>query len=121
MLEGRTETEQATLEQSVGEQNEEASTSATKKSGGKAIKKTGTEARIGEEKDIPEATPKTGPAAGGRKKRAAKQRLVSYSSQDSKSDTASRKSSRKRTAFTEMGGFMIDHISRDGIQEKGDE
>ena len=90
--------------------------SATGKSGGKAIKKTGTEARNGEEEDIPEATPRTGPAAGGRKKRAAKQQLVSYSSQDSESDTASRKSSRKRTAVTKMGGVMIDHISRGGIQ-----
>ena len=63
----------------------------------------------------------TVPAAGGKKKRAAKQRLVSYSSQDSESDKTSQKSGRKRTAVTKMGGVMIDHISRGGVHEKGDE
>ena len=116
--EGRTETERATLEQSAGEQNEEASTLATGKGSGKAIKKTGTEAKIVKVDGIPEVTERTVPAAGGKKKRAAKQLLVLYSSQDSESDTTLRKSSRKRTAVRKMGGVMIDHISRGGVQKK---
>ena len=103
MREGRTETERATLEL-AGEQNEEASTSATGKGSGKAIKKMGREARISEEDDIPEATPKTVPAAGGRKKRAAKQRLISYSSQGSEKYTTSRKSSRKKQRSRKWAG-----------------
>ena len=114
MREGRSVTELATLEKSAGEQNEEASTSAIGKGSGKS-------AKVGEEDGIPEATERTVPAAGGKKKRAAKQRLVSYSSQDSESDTTSQKLGRKRTAVTKMGGVMIDHISRGGVQEKGDE
>ena len=112
--------ERTALEKPAGEQNEKASTAATGK-GGKGSKKPEKEERIGEEEDIPEATPKKMPAACGKKKWAAKQRLVSYSSQDSESDTASIKSSRKRTAVTMMGGVMIDHISGGGNQEKGNE
>ena len=51
----------------------------------------------------------------GRKKRGRKQRLVSYSSQDSASsldETSSRRSGRKRTAVTKMGGVMIDNIRK---------
>ena len=52
------------------------------------------------------------PAVSDTKKRAKKQRLVSYSSQDSGSDTGSRRNNQKRAAVTKMGGVMIDHISR---------
>ena len=114
MREGRSVTELANLEKSAGEQNEKASTSATEKGSGKSTKNS-------EEDGIPAATEITVPAAGGKKKRAAKQRLVSYSSLDSESDTTSRKSSRKRTVVTKMGGVMIGHISRGGVHEKGDE
>ena len=69
MREGRSVTELATLEKSEGEHNEKASTSATGKGSGKS-------AKIGEEDGIPDATEITVPAAGGNKKRAAKQRLV---------------------------------------------
>ena len=54
------------------------------------------------------------PATGG-KKRGRKQRLVSYSSQDSASsldETSSRRSGRKRTAVTKMGAVMIDNIKK---------
>ena len=49
------------------------------------------------------------------KKRGRKQRLVSYSSQDSASsldETSSRRSGRKRTAVTKMGAVMIDNIHK---------
>ena len=49
------------------------------------------------------------------KKRGRKQRLVSYSSQDSASsldETSSRRSGRKRTAVTKMGAVMIDNIQK---------
>ena len=55
------------------------------------------------------------PATGG-KKRGGKQRLVSYSSQDSASsldETSSRRSGRKRTAVTKMGAIMINKIKTD--------
>ena len=48
-------------------------------------------------------------------KRGRKQRLVSYSSQDSASsldETSSRMSRRKRTAVTKMGAVMIDTIQK---------
>ena len=54
------------------------------------------------------------PVTGG-KKRGRKQRLVSYSSQDSASsldETSSRRSGRKRTAVTKMGAVMIDNIRK---------
>ena len=54
------------------------------------------------------------PATGG-KERGRKQRLVSYSSQDSASsldETSSRRSGRKRTAVTKMGAIMIDTIQK---------
>ena len=54
------------------------------------------------------------PVTGG-KKRGRKQRLVSYSSQDSASsvdETGSRRSGRKRTAVTKMGAVMIDNIRK---------
>ena len=54
---------------------------------------------------------------GTRKKagRPRKQRLLSYSSQDSNSqdDTGSRKSTRKRTTVSKWGSVMIDAITRD--------
>ena len=49
------------------------------------------------------------------KKRGRKQRLVSYSSQDSASSldkTSSRRSGRKRTAVTKMGAVKIDNIQK---------
>ena len=49
------------------------------------------------------------------KKCVRKQRLVSYSSNDSNDSqetTASRKSGRKPTAVNRMGGVMIDHLSK---------
>ena len=54
------------------------------------------------------------PQAGTRK-RVRKQRLVSYSSQESASsqdETTSRHSGRKRTAVTKMGAVMIDNIQQ---------
>ena len=51
----------------------------------------------------------------GEKKRGRKQRLISYSSQDSASSfdkTSSRRSGRKRTAVTKMGAVMIDNIRK---------
>ena len=54
------------------------------------------------------------PATGG-KRRGRKQRLVSYSSQDSASsldETSSRRSGRKRTTVTKMGAVMIDNIQK---------
>ena len=72
---------------------------------------TGTGAIVGKEDDVLKADPQPVPTACEKKKRAKKQRLVSYSSQDSGSDTGSRKNSRKRTAVTKMDGVMIDHIS----------
>ena len=54
------------------------------------------------------------PATGG-KERGRKQRLVSYSSQDSASsldETSPRRSGRKRTAVTKMGAVMIDTIQK---------
>ena len=51
----------------------------------------------------------------GNKKRGRKQRLLSYSSQDSASsldETSSRRSGRKRTAVTKMGAVMIDNIQK---------
>ena len=56
---------------------------------------------------------------GGAKKkggRPRKQRLVSYSNQDSNSqdESCSRKSSRKRTAVSKLGALMIDSITREG-------
>ena len=51
----------------------------------------------------------------GSKKRGRKQRLVSYSSQDSASsldETSSRCSRRKRKAVTKMGAVMIDNIQK---------
>ena len=53
----------------------------------------------------------------GLKKRGKKQRLVSYSSQDTKSsidDTASRRGERKSTAVTKKGAVMIDNTSKEG-------
>ena len=53
--------------------------------------------------------------ATGEKKRGRKQRLVSYSSQNSASsldETSSRRSGRKRTAVTKMGAVMIDNIQK---------
>ena len=72
MREGRSVMELATLERTTEEQNGKASTSATGK-------ERGISAKIGEEDGIPEAKEITVPAAGGKKMRAAKQRLVSYS------------------------------------------
>ena len=77
--------ERMMIENPEGEQNEGASTSAT----GRASKKSETEKRNNNEGDITEEAPKAMAAAGGKKKRTAKQRLDSYSSQDSESDTAS--------------------------------
>ena len=91
-----------------GEHNEGASTSAKEK----ASKQTETGKRNEKEGDMPEEATIEMPAAGEKKTRAAKQRLVSYSSQNSESDTASRKSSRKRTAVIKIGGVMIDSITR---------
>ena len=108
--------ERMMLEKSEGEQNEGTSTSAK----GRASKKAEMEKRNDNEGDTLEASPKEMPSAGGKKKRAAKQRLVSYSSQYSESNTESRKSSWKRTAVTKMGGVMIDHITRGVVKEKGD-
>ena len=54
------------------------------------------------------------PATGGNK-HGRKQRLVSYSSQDSASsleETSSRRSRRNRTAVTKMGAVMIDTIQK---------
>ena len=54
------------------------------------------------------------PVTGG-KKRGRKQRLVSYSSQDSANsldETSSRRSGRKQTAVTKMGAVMIDNIRK---------
>ena len=53
--------------------------------------------------------------ATGEKKRGRKQRLVSYSSQDSASsldETSSRRSGKKRIAVTKMGAVMIDNIQK---------
>ena len=61
------------------------------------------------------------------KKRGRKQRLVSYTSQDSASsldETSSRRSGRKRTAVTKMGAVMIDNIQKTdklGAKQKGGE
>ena len=50
---------------------------------------------------------------GGKKRTTRKARLVSYSSQDdSQDETASRRSGRKRTAVSKMGGVMIDFINK---------
>ena len=52
-----------------------------------------------------------------KRNREKKQRLVSFSRQDSNSsidDTATRRIGRKRTAVTKMGAVMIDHISKGG-------
>ena len=60
----------------------------------------------GSEPQETECEPEQITVTGG-KKRGRKQRLVSYSSQDSASsldDTSSRRSGRKRTAVTKMGG-----------------
>ena len=54
------------------------------------------------------------PKTGG-KKRGRKQRLVSFSSQDSASsldETSSRRSGRKQTAVTKMGSVMSDNIQK---------
>ena len=50
--------------------------------------------------------------------RAKKQRLVSYSSQESQDSdgVGSRKTSRKRTAVTKLGGVMIDSIFKEAKQ-----
>ena len=86
---------------------------------GRASKKTETEKRNEKDSDIPKEATIELSAAGGKKKRTARQqRLVLYSSQDSESETASRKSSRKRTAVTKMGGVMIDSITRGVVKEK---
>ena len=69
MREGRTETERATLEL-AGEQNEEASTSATGKVSGKPIKKTGTEARISAEDGRYTGGNAENSTGGGRKEKA---------------------------------------------------
>ena len=54
------------------------------------------------------------PIPRGKKRTTRKARLVSYSShEDSKDETASRRSGRKRTAVTKMGGVMIDFINKD--------
>ena len=88
----------------------------------RASKKTETLKRNEKDGDILEEATIELPAAGGKKKRTARQqRLVSYSSQDSESETASRNSSRKRTAVTKMGGVMIDSITRGVVKEKEDE
>ena len=68
----------------------------------------------GTEPQETEREPEHIPVTGG-KKRGRKQRLVSYSSQDSASsldETSSRRSGRKRTAVTKMGGVMIDNIRK---------
>ena len=60
-------------------------------------------------------------AQAGNKKRVRKQRLVSYSSQESASsqdETISRSSRRKRTAVNKMGAAMIDHIqTAEGVEK----
>ena len=62
------------------------------------------------------------PAPGKKKGTSKKDRLVSYSSQeDSQDDTgsiASRRSGRKRTALTKMGGVMIDFINQNEKEGK---
>ena len=63
-----------------------------------------------------------GKSRGTPAKREKKKRLVSYSSQDSNSSIESatlRRSGRKRTAVTKMGGVMIDHISKGGEKSRG--
>ena len=65
--------ERMMIENPEVEQNEGTSTSAT----GRASKTTETEKRNDNEGDIPEEAPKAMPAAGGKKKQTAKQRLVS--------------------------------------------
>ena len=68
-------------------------------------------------KDASEAAP----TVSDPKKRPKKQRIVLYSNQDSGSDTGLRRSSRKRTAVTKMGGIMTEHISRgDDREDNGD-
>ena len=61
-------------------------------------------------------------APGKKKGTSKKARLVSYSSQeDSQDDTgsiASRRSGRKRTAVTKMGGVMIDFINQNEKEGK---
>ena len=53
------------------------------------------------------------PVPGGKKRTTRKARLVSYSSQeDIQEETSSRRSARKRTAVTKMGGVMIDFIGK---------
>ena len=68
---------------------------------------------LGGETDIPTPREQKMPAPTDKKKRAPrKARLVSYSSkEDSQEDTESRKSGRKRTTVTKMGGVMIDCIT----------
>ena len=62
------------------------------------------------------------PAPGKKKGTSKKARLVSYSSQeDIQDDTgsiASRRSGRKRTAVTKMGGVMIDFINQNQKEGK---
>ena len=78
-------------------------------SGKQAYRKTANEIENGNEPAVPEEE--------GTKKRAGrpKQRLVSYSSQDSNSQdkSGSTKSTRKRTAMSKLGAVRIDALFRD--------
>ena len=62
------------------------------------------------------------PAPGKKKGTSRKARLVSYSSQEDSHDEmgsiASRRSGRKRTAVTKMGGVMIDFINQNEKEGK---
>ena len=62
--------------------------------------------------------PKLSAPTEKKKKAPRKTRLVSYISQeDSQDDTASRRSGKKRTAVTKMGGVMIDYINKNDREE----
>ena len=69
-----------------------------------------------------QSLPASLPAPGKKKGRTRKARLVSYSiqgdSQDETGSTASRRSGRKRTAVTKMGGVMIDFINQNEKEGK---
>ena len=69
-----------------------------------------------------QSLPASLPAPGKKKGTTRKARLVSYSSQgdgqDETGSTASRRSGRKQTAVTKMGGVMIDFINQNEKEGK---